>query len=72
MVEMTDELKERYKKACDGMLLSMLGDDELVDKWWSGKNKAFEEFTNPWVAFYTNPKIVYDYLMWHCYAGGGS
>jgi hypothetical protein len=32
---------EDKKKACNKMLLAMLGNEELVDKWWDSNNLSF-------------------------------
>ena len=52
--------KELLKKRCDILLLSMVGKD-LVERWWNGYNKAFNQ--TPKKQFDENPQSVYNYLM---------
>ena len=32
---------ERIREQCDAMLMGMLGDKDLAEKWWHGENKGF-------------------------------
>ncbi len=50
----------------DEMLLAMLGSQELVNKWWSSPNKAFDLLT-PQQAFNSNPEWVVAYILKHSY-----
>jgi hypothetical protein len=52
--------KELLKKRCDILLLSMVGKD-LVERWWNGYNKAFNQ--TPQKQFDENPQLVYNYLI---------
>ena len=49
-------------------LLSLLGTQHLVDKWWESKNKAFEEKSPEEVWEMEGGKeIVANYVMWQSY-----
>lgn len=58
-----------YIKECDKLIEALVGKD-LVGKWWSSPNKAFENRT-PASVFEEDPKSVYEYLIWHAYCVGG-
>lgn len=58
-----------YVAECDRLIEAMVGKD-LVGKWWSSPNKAFDGRT-PAEAFKEDPRSVYEYLMWHAYGAGG-
>jgi hypothetical protein len=57
-----------YVPECDRLIEAMVGKD-LVDKWWSSPNKAFDGST-PAEVFSEDPRSVYEYLMWHAYGAG--
>jgi hypothetical protein len=61
---------DKSKKQCDEMLFAMLGNKDLVNKWWSSPNKAFNNQT-PFLVYCTDPQIIKDYLIWHCFCAGG-
>jgi len=58
-----------YVTECDRLIEAMVGKD-LVNKWWSSPNKAFDG-TTPAEMFSEDPRSVYEYLMWHAYGAGG-
>jgi hypothetical protein len=50
------------------MLISMLGSNDLVDKWWRSPNKAFDNKCPVEV----DDQDVIKYLMFHTFGYGGS
>ena len=58
-----------YVAECDRLIESMVGKD-LVNKWWSSPNNAFDGST-PAQMFTEDPRSVYEYLMWHAYGANG-
>lgn len=59
------------KQLCNRLVLALVGNDHLVKQWWNNPNKAFHLRT-PNEQWETDAEEVYNYLMHHCYAGGGS
>lgn len=57
-----DKYQEFYKPKMDRILFALLGSDELVEKWWTGPNKAFEMKT-PAEVFDITPDKVITYLL---------
>jgi len=47
--------------------MSMLGSKDLVERWWTTPNRAFE-MQPPELA---DPALVKDYIIWHAYCAGG-
>jgi hypothetical protein len=58
-----------YVAECDRLVEAMVGKD-LVAHWWLSPNDAFHGNT-PAIAFKEDPRLVYEYLMWHAYGAGG-
>jgi hypothetical protein len=56
------------KKSLNALVLALVGDPELADRWWYTPNKAFD-MSRP---IDVDTRTVRDYLMQHCFAGGGS
>ena len=52
------------REASNAMLAAMLGNNKLVQTWWSSPNKAFANKT-PNAVFESNPDTVYKYLTSH-------
>jgi hypothetical protein len=44
------------------MLMSLLGSDELVQRWWTSPNRAFD-YQTPKQVFDTNPNRVVQYIL---------
>jgi hypothetical protein len=53
-----------YKARCNSILISLVGDERMVQMWWSGENKAFN-MQKPVDVIETDPKLVYGYLIQH-------
>ena len=51
----------------DQILMSMLGSQDLVERWWTTPNKAFEMQCPEQVDI----ELVKDYIIWHAYCAGG-
>jgi len=49
------------KSRLDGLLFAMLGDQELVKRWWAGPNLAFDN-QPPEKIFENDPVRVRDYI----------
>lgn len=56
-------------EALNKVLLSFLGNKELVNKWWMSKNKAFDMKT-PRDAYIDDPHKVARYILNHSNPGG--
>jgi hypothetical protein len=52
---------DRLKQQCDNILLALLGSQELVDNWWRGNNKAFDN-NAPISIYEKNPMRIKEYL----------
>ena len=65
--------KEELKNQCDVLLGALLGHDAVMcDLWWKTQNKAFN-YKSPQELFDGDgASDVYNYLMHHAFAGGGS
>ena len=50
----------------DELLLSLLGSQDLVDKWWNSDNTYFHGDT-PEQVFRSNPQKVINYINQFCY-----
>lgn len=50
----------------DELLLSLLGSQDLVDKWWNSDNTYFQGDT-PEQVFRSNPQQVINYINQFCY-----
>lgn len=61
----------KTREQCNQLLLAMLGRPALVEQWWKSQNYAFGMQT-PGDIFENDSQRVFDYLMHHAYAGGGS
>lgn len=48
------------------MIYSLTGSSDLVRKWWTSQNLAFEGMT-PQEMYKINPRKVEGYLEWHCF-----
>lgn len=48
-------------------LFGLLGNEELVNRWWSTPNKAFKDECPE----NADIELVRDYIMWHSFASGG-
>lgn len=57
---MTNE--DNLKKRCNILLFALLGNTELVDKWWKSKNIAFGLKT-PEEQLLSDSEAVYKYLL---------
>ena len=55
------------RERLDQILMSMLGSKDLVERWWTTPNRAFE-MQPPELA---DPALVKDYIIWHAYCAGG-
>lgn len=55
-------ITERQKKAMDAILMALVGSQELVDRWWSIPNRAFEGKT-PLEALAIDHRDVVEYLL---------
>lgn len=53
------------RKQCNALLFAMIGNKELVEKWWISPNLAFEGET-PETVFAKNPRQVFNYLWGSC------
>lgn len=49
------------KQRLDGLLFAILGDQTLVDRWWAGPNRAFDN-QSPVEVFKMAPEKVRDYI----------
>lgn len=54
---------EKLKQENDALLMAMLGDKELVEKWWHSPNKGFDD-AHP---IDVDPKKVQEYLISKAY-----
>jgi hypothetical protein len=65
--------KEELKNQCDRLLGTLLGHDAtMCDMWWKTQNKAFN-YKSPQELFDGDgASDVFNYLMHHAFAGGGS
>ena len=60
--------KDNYPyPSSNDLIFSLVGSEELAEKWWVSPNKAFDMRCPKDV----DEKEVHDYLMWHAYAAGG-
>jgi hypothetical protein len=57
------------KSRLDGLLFAILGDQTLVERWWNGKNKAFDN-EQPIKVFEQQPERVRDYIFRAANLGG--
>lgn len=55
------------KEKLNPILMGLLGSQELVDRWWTSPNKAFDNKPPCDVEL----AKVKDYLIWHAYGAGG-
>ncbi len=55
-------MEDNIKRKVNICLFAMLGSDELVKKWWTSPNLAFENKT-PAEVFEVNQKDVIDYVL---------
>jgi len=60
---------ELIRQRCNSLLTALVGKD-LVDPWWHGNNRAFDDRA-PIEVFDQDPAAVYGYLM-RFYEGSGS
>lgn len=51
---------DRLKKQCDAILMALLGSQELVDNWWIGFNREFDD--KPINVYEKYPQRVKEYL----------
>lgn len=59
---------EAYRRACDQLILTLLGGNkDLAAQWWIKYNKHWKK--TPEEAFKDKPEDVYDYLVNCCYGG---
>jgi hypothetical protein len=58
-------ITDTVKEECNALLTAMIGKPELVDQWWSTKNKGFD------MACPNDVELtkVLDYLRLHAYGG---
>jgi hypothetical protein len=56
---------DTVKEECNALLKAMIGKPELVEQWWSTKNKGFDMACPKDVELTT----VLDYLRLHAYGG---
>ena len=56
-----EKRNKSYRHLCDATLRALLGKEELVEKWWSSYNKAFDR--TPEEQWSVDPMVVYQYLM---------
>lgn len=54
------------KDTLNPYVVALVGKD-LAEQWWASPNKAFNLQSPESVDL----ELVKDYLMWHCYSGGG-
>ena len=59
---MNSQNEDNLKKRCNVLLLALLGNTELVDKWWQSKNIAFDLKT-PEQQWFVDSEAVYNYLL---------
>jgi hypothetical protein len=52
------------KHVLDQVLLAMLGTPELVERWWHGANRGFDDET-PDAVWQRDPQQVISYVMYH-------
>jgi hypothetical protein len=64
--------KETLKASCDDLLIALLGKSELCEMWWKTQNRAFDHKTPQELWDANGASDVYNYLMHHAFAGGGS
>lgn len=62
------------KPIINRMLYAMIGRSDLVERWWHTKNLAFDGKTPDQIyqVDANGRKSVYNYVSFHCNAGGGS
>jgi len=58
------DLKE-FDECCE-LLRALLGDEMLVQRWWSSPNGAFNGDT-PWETYRTDKQRVVNYVNWQAY-----
>lgn len=54
--------EEFYKERLDRLLLSLLGDEKTVEKWWNSPNGAFD-YQMPIKVFDNDPNKVINYIL---------
>ena len=65
--------KEELKNECDRLLGALLGHNhDLCTMWWTTQNQAFGYRTPQELFDGDGASEVFNYLMHHAYAGGGS
>lgn len=57
---------EIMRKQVDRMLMSMIGNQTLVDNWWTGEN-IFFKLKTPDDVWKIDPIEVYNYVAGHCF-----
>jgi hypothetical protein len=55
------------RERLDQILTSMLGDQKLVERWWTTPNRAFDMQSPDQVDI----ELVRDYIIWHAFCAGG-
>lgn len=50
------------KERLDGLLLGILGSEDLVDIWWNTQNKAFD-YETPKTTWLVDPRKVTNYIL---------
>lgn len=58
-------IKYNTKQKCDVMLQALLGNKEVIVKWWNTPNKAFNDET-PIEVFERDEQLVFKYLASQC------
>jgi hypothetical protein len=58
-------VEQKIKEQCDALLMSMLGSEGAVERWWRSPNHAFAEETAE-RRFEQDPESVLRYLMSCC------
>jgi hypothetical protein len=61
-------LDNHSKNKLDSILFAMLGNNELVEKWWDSPNKAFDMIT-PNEMLDLNHEYVVNYILNHAFGG---
>jgi hypothetical protein len=61
-------LDNHSKNKLDSILFAMLGNNELVEKWWDSPNKAFDMIT-PKEMLDLNHECVVNYILNHAFGG---
>ncbi len=66
---MVTATKDNLKQQCDELLFSLLGHEDLAERWWTTPNKGFED-RKPQELFEGDEAMkVFDYLNLHAYGG---